>query len=88
MNRQEARTKWQRDYPVLRAQGFVAEYAQQYVPSEFAEGAGERSLRQLALDSVYGATGPLSTDPNSTIPAMLTSSIDPVRCCASCSCTG
>lgn len=75
MNNQEAITKWQAMYPTLKARGLVADYVRMMVsPADYPEGT---TLAELGLDANLGAPGPLGTDPNSAVPAMLTSSIDP-----------
>ena len=68
MNLQEARSKWQADKPKLMARGAVAlPSVSMYLPDEW------RRNDQLALD----AQPTLSTDPNSAIPSIMTTVIDP-----------
>ena len=68
MNTQEARAKWQAQKAALEANGFVAlPSVTMYTPDEWKTNA------QLAMD----AQPTLSTDPNSSIPSILTTTIDP-----------
>ena len=67
MNVQEARTKWLEDKPVHEARGVYLPGVQMYLPDEW-----KRNF-QLAMD----AQPTLSTDPNSAIPSLLTTVIDP-----------
>ncbi len=67
MNVQEARTKWLEDKPVHEARGVYLPGVQMYLPDEW-----KRNFR-LAMD----AQPTLSTDPNSAIPSLLTTVIDP-----------
>lgn len=72
MNRQEARTKWSKVKDAYEQAGLILPGVTMFVPDEWR--AGQRSLSQIAMDA---ATGPLVTDPNSAVPAMLTTAIDP-----------
>ena len=67
MNVQEARTQWLEDKPVHEARGVYLPGVQMYLPDEW-----KRNF-QLAMD----AQPTLSTDPNSAIPSLLTTVIDP-----------
>lgn len=71
MNRIESIAEWNNLRPVLEARGLVLPYARMLVPDEWK--SSESSLEQLAMD----AAGTLSTDPNSAIPTILTTAIDP-----------
>jgi hypothetical protein len=67
MNLQEARTQWQQDKPVHESRGVYLPGVTMYLPDEW-----KRNF-QLAMD----AQPTLSTDPNSAIPSLLTTVIDP-----------
>ena len=67
MNLQEARSEWQADKPMLEAAGVVLPGVTMYIPDEWKQDY------RLAMD----AQPTLGTDPNSAIPAMLTTAIDP-----------
>ncbi len=67
MNVQEARTKWLEDKPVHEARGVYLPGVTMYLPDEW-----KRDYR-MAMD----AQPTLSTDPNSAIPSLLTTVIDP-----------
>ena len=67
MNLQEARTKWLEDKPVHEARGVYLDGVQMYLPDEW------KKDWRLAMD----AQPTLSTDPNSAIPSLLTTVIDP-----------
>src|SRR6185369_4237987 len=71
MNRQEAIERWNALRPQYEAGGLILHGCQMLLPDEFKR--SEQSIAKLAMD----AAGTLSTDPNSAIPAMLTTSIDP-----------
>lgn len=75
MNRHEAIAAWSAHRAELAARGLVLPGVQMYVPDEWKSGGG------IAMDSVLqaldAATGPLVTDPNSSIPAILTTAVDP-----------
>ena len=74
MNRQEALASWAKFRGSYEAAGLVLPGVKMFVPDEWRE--RDVSLEQLAMDAVGGA-GTLSTDPNSAIPALLTTAIDP-----------
>jgi hypothetical protein len=67
MNLTEARTQWQQDKPVHESRGVYLPGVTMYLPDEW-----KRNF-QLAMD----AQPTLSTDPNSAIPSLLTTVIDP-----------
>jgi hypothetical protein len=67
MNLQEARSKWLAHKPALEARGVVLPGVTMYLPDEWKQNY------KLALD----AQPTLQTDPNSAIPALLTTVIDP-----------
>ena len=71
MNKHEAIAEWQKVGPLYEAAGLVLPGAKMFIPDEWKR--GERSLEQIAMD----AAGTLSTDPNSALPTMLTTAIDP-----------
>jgi hypothetical protein len=71
MNRAEAVAEWNRDRSALAAQGLILPGVTMYLPDEWRE--SDASIQQLAMD----AAGTLSTDPNSALPVMLTTTIDP-----------
>ena len=71
MNRQEAIAEWKKVGPSYEAAGLVVPGVKMFVPDEWKQ--SDQSLAKLAMD----AAGTLSTDPNSAIPAMLTTAIDP-----------
>ena len=72
MNRQEAVASWGRVKAHYEARGLVLPGAKMFVPDEWR--SSNLSLEQLAMDA---AAGPLTTDPNSAIPAILTTAVDP-----------
>jgi hypothetical protein len=65
---QEARTQWLADRGRLMALGINFPGVQRYLTD------GEKQSGQIAMDAL---PGPLGTDPNSAIPTMLTTTIDP-----------
>lgn len=68
MNRQEAITSWTADRPLHEARGvFLPPSVKMYTPDEY------RADYRLAMDAQPG----LQTDPNSAVPMMLTTMIDP-----------
>lgn len=71
MNRQEAIERWNQLRPQYEAGGLILFGTKMLVPDEMK--ASNASIAQLAMD----AAGTLVTDPNSAIPAMLTTAIDP-----------
>lgn len=68
MNLQEARTQWLADRPRLESLGIVLPGVQRYLTE------GEKRDHRLAMDAL---PGPLSTEPNSALPTILTTTIDP-----------
>jgi hypothetical protein len=68
MNRQEAQAQWTAHKAAFEARGVVLPQVTMYTPDEW------RADPSLAMDV---SAGPLSTDPNSALPAMLTTTIDP-----------
>lgn len=71
MNRQEAIAKWEQLRPQYEAAGLILPGVRMLVPDEWKQ--GQASIEQLAMD----AAGTLSTDPNSAIPTILTTAVDP-----------
>ncbi len=71
MNRNEAIAAWNEVRDVYAANGLVLPQVRMFIPDELKSSGA--SLAQLAMD----AAGTLSTDPNSALPAMLTTAIDP-----------
>ncbi len=71
MNRQEAITGWEQVKDAYEAAGLVLPGVKMFVPDEWKR--SNLSIEQMAMD----AAGTLSTDPNSAVPAMLTTAIDP-----------
>lgn len=71
MNRHEAIAAWQKSRPAYEAAGLVLPGVKMFVYDEMKHDS--RSLLDMAMD----AAGTLSTDPNSAVPAMLTTAIDP-----------
>jgi len=71
MNRQEARAEWQKVKGAYEAAGVILPGVTMFTPDEFRNST--LSINDLAMD----AAGTLVTDPNSAIPAILTTSIDP-----------
>jgi hypothetical protein len=67
MNLNEARSEWQADKAVLEANGVVLPSVQMYLPDEW-----KRDYK-MALDAQPTSV----TDPNSAIPSLLTTAIDP-----------
>lgn len=71
MNRHEAMAEWASVKGAYEAAGLVLPQATMLVPDEWKH--SNASLEAMAMD----AAGTLSTDPNSSIPTMLTTAIDP-----------
>lgn len=71
MNRNEAIAAWGELRDVYAANGLILPNVRMLVPDEWKQ--SNASLAQLAMDSA----GTLVTDPNSAIPSMLTTAIDP-----------
>lgn len=71
MNRHEAITEWDQVKGSYEAAGLVLPGVKMFVPDEWKQ--SNASLETLAMD----AAGTLSTDPNSSIPTLLTTAIDP-----------
>ena len=73
MNRSEARAAWLEDRQRIAEAGItVLPSIQSYIPDEF------KRNYDLAMDAMaFDAQPALSTDPNSAIPMMLTTMIDP-----------
>ncbi len=71
MDRQQAVTEWERVRDQYEQAGLVMPGVRMFVPDEWKR--SDRSIESLAMDAV----GPLSTDPNSAIPTILTTAIDP-----------
>lgn len=88
-NLSSARAAWQADKADLEARGVILNGVQSYLPESWKTSPtiAQDEMNQLAMDSIgygYGSNSmamdapPLMfTDPNSAIPAMLTSTIDP-----------
>jgi hypothetical protein len=68
MNVNEARAKYQADRPRLEALGIILPGVQRYLTED------EKRTSRIAMDAL---PGPASLDPNSAIPAMLATTIDP-----------
>lgn len=71
MDRNAAIAAWNEVKDVYAANGLILPLARMMVPDEFKNSG--LSLNQLAMD----AAGTLSTDPNSALPSLLTTAIDP-----------
>lgn len=71
MDRNEAIAAWNEVKDVYAANGLILPGVKMLVPDEFKN--SNKSLNEMAMDSA----GNLSTDPNSALPAMLTTAIDP-----------
>ncbi len=68
MNINEARAQWQSDRARLESLGVILPGVQRYLTEE------EKRDHRIAMDAL---PGPLVTDPNAAIPAILTTTIDP-----------
>lgn len=75
MNRQEAIERWNQLKPQYEAGGLVLHGCRMLLPDEYKQSTA--SIRALADQMAMDAAGTLVTDPNSSIPAMLTTTIDP-----------
>src|ERR1700752_40426 len=75
MNRQEAIQKWRELRPAYEAGGLILHGCTMLVPDEWKHSGS--SIRQIADQMAMDAAGKLTTDPNSAIPTMLTTAIDP-----------
>ena len=75
MNRTEALAKFQADRPRFEELGIVFHGARSYLPDEYRRD-WRMAMDQMAQDAPAGT---LSTDPNSAVPAILTTYIDPER---------
>jgi len=73
MNRQEAIAAYQADRAMLQQKGIILPGVKMYLPDEWKHDF-PLAMDQLAMDAPAGT---LSTDPNSAIPAILTTTIDP-----------
>ncbi len=71
MDRNAAIAAWNEVKGVYAANGLVLPYTRMMVPDEWRN--SDKSLVDMAMD----AAGNLSTDPNSALPSMLTTAIDP-----------
>lgn len=71
MDINEARVEWGSLKPELQARGLVLPHVTMLLPDEFK--SENASLADIAMD----AAGTLTTDPNSALPALLTTTIDP-----------
>ncbi len=71
MNRQDAIAAWNEVKGVYAAKGLIVPGVKMFVPDEWK---GTTLEQLLAMDA---AAGTMVTDPNSAIPAMLTTAIDP-----------
>lgn len=71
MDRNAAIAAWNEVRGVYQANGLILPGVKMLVPDEFRH--TEKSLNQLAMD----AAGNLGTDPNSALPSLLTTAIDP-----------
>lgn len=71
MNRAEAVAQWNEVRGVYAANGLIVPAVTMFLPDEWRE--SEASIAELAMD----AAGTLVTDPNSAVPTMLTTTIDP-----------
>lgn len=72
MNLHEARTQWQADRVRLEQIGLFFPGVQRYITDD------EKRDYRIAMDSAMNALpGPLVTDPNSSLPTILTTTIDP-----------
>jgi hypothetical protein len=71
MNRHEATQSWDQSKAAYAAAGAIFPMAKMFVPDEWKQ--SNASLSELAMD----AAGTLTTDPNSAIPTILTTAIDP-----------
>ena len=67
----EARTRFAEDQAIYEAAGVYFNGAQSYLPPAYRQNYG------LAMDAYPGQPGVLTTDPNSAVPALLTTYIDP-----------
>lgn len=73
MDRNEAITQWAQVKAVYEQNGLILPSVKMLVPDEWKIPGDQRSINQIAMD----AAGTLSTDPNSALPALLTTAIDP-----------
>ena len=71
MNRQEAQTAWSQVQNIYAERGLVLPGVTTFVPDEWKQ--SNASLAEIAMD----ATGPSVTDPNASLPTLLTTAIDP-----------
>lgn len=76
MNRQEAFTNWKAHQGMLAERGIVLPNVRRYLSNEEKNNFGI-AMDAISFDAANGLPGPLVTDPNSAIPAMLTTMIDP-----------
>ncbi len=73
MNRQEAISEFRRLKPEYEAAGCIIPGAKMFIPDEWQ--SGNLSLDEIAMG--MDAAGTLSTDPNSALPTILTTAVDP-----------
>ena len=72
MNRSEAISRWAREKGAYEQAGLILPGVKMYIPDEWRNSTA--SLETLAMDV---AAGPISTDPNAALPAILTTAVDP-----------
>src|SRR6185437_14865934 len=75
MNRQQQIAEWQALKPVYEEAGLILPSVQMIIPEEWKKSSA--SIKALAMDIAMDAAGTLTTDPNSAVPSMLTTTIDP-----------
>lgn len=75
MNRQQAIAKWSSLRGVYEDMGLVLPSVTMLIPDEWKKSSA--SLKGLAMDMALDSAGNLTTDPNSAIPSLLTTTIDP-----------
>ena len=75
MDINEARSGWEAFRGEAEAKGLILPGVTMFTPDEWK--ANDYTLSQMAMDAGLGPAGNLTTDPNSAIPAILTTTIDP-----------
>ena len=73
MNRQEAISEFRRLKPEYEAAGVIIPGAKMFIPDDWV--SGNLNLDEIAM--AMDAAGTLSTDPNSALPTILTTAVDP-----------
>jgi hypothetical protein len=75
MDLNEARSQWEAMKGDIAGRGLILPQAQMFTPDAWKQ--GDYTLEQMAMDAGIGPAGFLTTDPNSALPTILTTTVDP-----------